>query len=203
MVACSPSQRFNKACPNSPAAAIDARQESWRVYCGDVHVGMIGIRSGVPVHVDPTRPRLRPTPVAGRVARLGRVTNCELTRGSLPSRIIISVRRRCWSRSFVMRTSPSIVPHGADRDTYLVLNDFGRTGCSWRETDAESADRETLIRDLVDGQFRKPVRIVAFNTGEGWSRDVTVDIADELRRRYVEFGEVPDSVLDFLEANRR
>ena len=35
-----------------------------------------------------------------------------------------------------MRTSPSIVPHGADEDTYLVLDDFGRIGCSRRETDA-------------------------------------------------------------------
>lgn len=102
-----------------------------------------------------------------------------------------------------MRTSPSIVPHGADQDTYLVLDDFGRIGCVWRETDAESADREALIRDLVDGQYGKPVRIVAFNTNEGWARDVTVDIADELRRRYVEFGEVPDSILLFMEANRR
>jgi len=44
---------------------------------------------------------------------------------------------------------------------------------------------------------------VAFNTAEGWSRDVTVDIADELRRRFVEFGEVPDSVHEFMEATRR
>jgi hypothetical protein len=102
-----------------------------------------------------------------------------------------------------MRDSPSIMPHEADQDTYLVLDDFGRIGCSWRETDAEKADRETLIRDLVDGQFGHPVRIVAFNTAEGWSRDVTKDIADELRRRYVEFGEVSESVLDFLDANRR
>jgi hypothetical protein len=103
-----------------------------------------------------------------------------------------------------MRTSPSIVPHAADRDTYLVLDDFGGPiGCFWRETDADSADRETLIRDLVDGQYGNPVRIVAFNTSEGWSRDVTMDIADELRRRYVEFGEVPDSILEFLDANRR
>jgi hypothetical protein len=103
-----------------------------------------------------------------------------------------------------MPTSPSIVPHAADRDTYLVLDDFGGPiGCFWRETDADSADRETLIRDLVDGQYGNPVRIVAFNTSEGWSRDVTMDIADELRRRYVEFGEVPDSILDFLDANRR
>ena len=103
-----------------------------------------------------------------------------------------------------MRTSPSIVPHAADQDTYLVLDDFGgRLGCSWRDTDADSADRETLIRDLVEGQYSHPVRIVAFNTAEGWSRDVTVDIADELRRRYVEFGEVPESILDFMDANRR
>jgi len=103
-----------------------------------------------------------------------------------------------------MRTSPSIVPHGADQDTYLVLDDFGsRLGCSWRETDADSADRETLIRDLLEGQYSKPVRIIAFNTAEGWARDMTLDIADELRRRYVEFGEVPDSVLDFMDANWR
>ena len=102
-----------------------------------------------------------------------------------------------------MRTSPSIVPHGADQDTYIVLDDFGgRLGSAWRETDAENADRKALIRDLVDGQYSKPVRIVAFNTAEGWSRDVTVDIADELRRRYVEFGEVPESILDFMDANR-
>jgi hypothetical protein len=102
-----------------------------------------------------------------------------------------------------MRNSPSIVPQGAEQDTYLVLEDFGHIGCAWRETDAESADRKTLIRDLVEGQYHYPIRIVAFNTTEGWSRDVTMDIADELRRRYVEFGEVLDSILDFMDANRR
>jgi hypothetical protein len=102
-----------------------------------------------------------------------------------------------------MRTSPTIAPHGSDQDTYLVLADFGRRGISWRETDENGADRETLIRDLVEGQYSHPIRIIAFNTVEGWTRDVTVDIADELRRRYIEFGEVPESILDFLEANRR
>jgi hypothetical protein len=43
---------------------------------------------------------------------------------------------------------------------------------------------------------------VAFNTVEGWSRDVTKDIAGELHRRYDEFGEVPESILDFMVANR-
>jgi hypothetical protein len=40
----------------------------------------------------------------------------------------------------VVRTSPSIVPQGADQDTYLVLEDCGRLGCAWRETDADDAD---------------------------------------------------------------
>jgi hypothetical protein len=101
-----------------------------------------------------------------------------------------------------MRTSPSIAPHGPEQDTYLVLDDFGWMGRGWR-ADEEAADRETLIRDLVEGEFNNPIRIVVFNTVEGWSRDVTVDIADELRRRHAEFGEVPESVLQFMEANRR
>src|SRR6516225_11282873 len=58
----------------------------------------------------------------------------------------------------VMRTSPSIVPHGADEDTYLVLDDFGRLGCAWRETDVESADRNTLIRHLLKGDYNNPLR---------------------------------------------
>jgi hypothetical protein len=109
-----------------------------------------------------------------------------------------------WVEEFVMGPSPSIAPREPEQDTYLVLDDFGgRLGCSWRETLAHSADRETLIRELVNGEYNQPMRIVAFNTSEGWSRDVTVDIADELRRRYAEFGEVPESILDFMEANRR
>jgi len=30
-----------------------------------------------------------------------------------------------------------------------------------------------------------------------------VEIAEELRRRYVEFGEVPNSIIDFMDDNRR
>jgi hypothetical protein len=50
-----------------------------------------------------------------------------------------------------MRTT-SIVPHDSERGTLLVLDDFGgRLACAWSETDTESADRATLIRDLLDG----------------------------------------------------
>ena len=39
------------------------------------------------------------------------------------------------------------------------------------------------------------------NTDEGWSRDVSKDVADELRERCARRGEVPDFLLDFLEAH--
>ena len=101
-----------------------------------------------------------------------------------------------------MRTSPSIAPFGPEQDTYLVLDDFGRIGKAWRETNVDAADRETVIRNLLSGEFSNPVRIVAFNIAEGWSRDVTVEIADEVRRLFAERDDVPDSVLQFTEANR-
>lgn len=102
-----------------------------------------------------------------------------------------------------MPRSPSIVPEDTNRDVYLVLDDFGRLGGAWRETDEAETSRATLVQNLLDGQYENPVRIVAFNATQGWSRDVTVDIADELRRRYVEYDEVSESVLKFLEATNR
>ena len=104
---------------------------------------------------------------------------------------------------FVVRTSPSIAPNGLERDIYLVLDDFGRLGRAWRETDEAGASRPTLVRNLLEGQYENPVRIVAFNMAEGWCRDVTLEIAEELRRSYPEFDEVPASVLRFLEMTHR
>jgi hypothetical protein len=101
-----------------------------------------------------------------------------------------------------MRSSPSIAPD-RDQDTYVVLDDFGHLGRAWRETYETGAGRATLIRNLLDGQYENPVRIVAFNAAEGWCRDVTVDIADELRRRYVEDDDLSEAVLAFMEEHRR
>jgi hypothetical protein len=100
-----------------------------------------------------------------------------------------------------MAHSPSIVPHAStDQDVYLVLEDFGgRLGRAWCETAADDTNRATLMRHLMEGQYECPARIVAFNTAEGWSRDVTVEIADELRRRFVELDEAAPSMLAFLE----
>ena len=81
----------------------------------------------------------------------------------------------------------------------LGLDEFGRLGRAWRETDEEDTDFETLIREMLEGQYSNPVRVVAFNTAEGWSRDVSDDVADELRERCADRGEVPAFLVDFLE----
>jgi hypothetical protein len=97
--------------------------------------------------------------------------------------------------------SPSIVPHGNDQDVYLVLDDFGgRIGQAWRETNADATRLETVVADLLDGQFSNPVRIIGFNTAEGWSRDVSENVAHELRRRCAEQArELPAYLQDFVE----
>jgi hypothetical protein len=61
-------------------------------------------------------------------------------------------------------------------------------------------DRATVVRHLLEGQYSSPVRIVAFNPAEGWSRDVTDDIAAELAQACADRGETPVSIADF---NRR
>ena len=99
-----------------------------------------------------------------------------------------------------MRTSPSIVPDALDRDVYLVLDDFGeRLGRSWRETDEAETDRATLIRHLLEGQYSAPARVVAFNTAEGWSRDVTEDIANDLQDAWSWQAEIPASIEEFIQ----
>jgi hypothetical protein len=102
-----------------------------------------------------------------------------------------------------MSQSPSIVPEDDNRDVYLVLDDFGgRVGRAWRETNEET-DRAAIIRDLLGSQYVNPVRIVAFNTAEGWSRDVSFEIAGELVERCAERGEIPACLRDILRRYQR
>jgi hypothetical protein len=91
------------------------------------------------------------------------------------------------------------VPYGADQTLYLVIDRSGRLGAGCRETEVERADLETIIADLFSGQFSDPVRVIAFNTLEHWSRDVSRDIAAEVRSRCDIEGEtVPEHIQDFV-----
>ena len=60
-----------------------------------------------------------------------------------------------------------------------MLNDY-RTGLAYVETATNEADRETVIRNFLSGQYSNALRVVAFNTAEGWSRDVSEEIACEV-----------------------
>jgi hypothetical protein len=96
--------------------------------------------------------------------------------------------------------TPSIVPNGDDQNVYLVVDDFGRNGRAWREADVEAAGLETVILDMFEGQYQNPVRVVGFNTAEGWSQDVSADVAQELRQRCdLQMRDIPLGLQDFVD----
>jgi hypothetical protein len=102
------------------------------------------------------------------------------------------MRRTNWT--------PSIIPTDDDQTVYLVAEDFGKLGRAWREADYEATDLETVIQDLLTGQYGNPVRVVAFNTEERWSEDVSEDVAHELRRRCdLQLRDLASSIQDFVE----
>ena len=94
--------------------------------------------------------------------------------------------------------TPSIIPN--DNETaYLVAEDFGKLGRAWREAEYETTDLETVIQDLLCGQYNNPFRVVAFNTSACWSEDVSADVAAELRRRCEQQRrELPSTISDFV-----
>jgi hypothetical protein len=95
--------------------------------------------------------------------------------------------------------TPAIVPYGADQTVYLVIDSFGLLGSVYRETEVERTDLETVITDLMVGQFNAPIRIVAFNTLEHWSQDVSDEIAQEIQTRCdIEGDRIPDHIQDFV-----
>jgi hypothetical protein len=99
-------------------------------------------------------------------------------------------------RSFV----PSIVPSGDDQTVYLVINNYGKSGAAFAETDVGEADLETTINDLMSGRYSDPVRVVAFNTAEHWSEDASEDVAREIPRRLDLAGDaLPSSIPAFVD----
>ena len=55
-----------------------------------------------------------------------------------------------------------------------MVDDLGQQGRVYREADVETTDLETVILDLLEGQYKNPVPV---------SQDVTADVAHELRHR--------------------
>jgi hypothetical protein len=85
------------------------------------------------------------------------------------------------------------------RDCLSVTNNLGRDGNTWGEADLERA-LETVIEDLLAGEYRKPIRVVAFNPAERWSEDVSEDNAREIQRRCnLQLSDVPSHLHEFVE----
>jgi hypothetical protein len=98
--------------------------------------------------------------------------------------------------------TPGIVPDGADQTVYLVIDRFGALGTVYREAEVERTDLETIIADFMSGQFKDPVRVVAFNTLEHWSDDVSEYIAFEIQARCDNQGDrVPEHLRNFVEGH--
>ena len=82
-----------------------------------------------------------------------------------------------------MRNQTPLVPGQSafDVTVYIVLNYYGsRLGRAYAETGDDEADEKTTIENILSGQHSHPIRVIAFNTAEGWSRDVTEDIANAI-----------------------
>ena len=96
-------------------------------------------------------------------------------------------------------STPPLAPKLTDDVTvYLVLNDFGALGRAYVETDEANASERDVISNIGGGQYSKPIRVVAFNTAEGWSRDLTEDIAEALLERDASEGNLSESAKTFV-----
>lgn len=78
---------------------------------------------------------------------------------------------------------PSLVPSIDDRCIYFVLCDFGRFGRAYVETDPDQADRDTIIQNLISGQYDKPIRVLAVNVTANSVVDASEEVASVIHSR--------------------
>lgn len=99
-----------------------------------------------------------------------------------------------------MRWTPSIVPN--DQNIYLVEDCYGRKGCVWREADSSKTNLETVILDMLEGQYFEPRRVVMFNTVEHIADDVSEDIAREIKARCdLRLRDIPSFLQHFVDGH--
>jgi hypothetical protein len=98
-----------------------------------------------------------------------------------------------------MPRTGGVVPYGADQTVFLVVDRLTRLGHVCPESEIERTNFETIIDDFMSGQFNDPIRVVAFNTLEHWSKDVSREIAAEIETRCdIEGDAVPEHIQDFV-----
>jgi hypothetical protein len=71
-----------------------------------------------------------------------------------------------------------------------------------KEYDPAEADATTVVRNLLQGQYDRPLRVLALNADEGWSRDVSEAIAAKVWDVVEHEGrELTSGTLAFVEAH--
>jgi hypothetical protein len=96
--------------------------------------------------------------------------------------------------------SPPLAP-GFHAPVVLVLDDLGAFGRVYRETQESEADLDTVINRMIEGQYERPIRVVEFNTAEGWARDRSEDVAREVAARAKQSSlELPHGTKLFVQA---
>ncbi|MHB0769105.1 hypothetical protein [Bradyrhizobium sp. 5.13L] len=91
-----------------------------------------------------------------------------------------------------------VVPYGADQTIFVVIDRLDRT----TEIRIERNDLEATIGELVAGCFHDPVRVISFNTLEHWMKDISTDVAGEIRARCdIDGVMLPDYLSDFVESH--
>jgi hypothetical protein len=93
-----------------------------------------------------------------------------------------------------------LVPDGYNVTVHIVLEDFGKLGRAYRETDEARADLHSLIEDMLSGEFALPMRVVGFNTAEGWARDMSEDVArNVVEQARTQERALPEGVREFVD----
>ena len=95
--------------------------------------------------------------------------------------------------------APSLaVPYGADQTLFVVIDRRDKA----TEIRIERSDLEATIGELVAGCFNDPIKVISFNTLEHWMKDISCDVAGEIRARCDIYGiELPDYLSDFIESH--
>ena len=90
------------------------------------------------------------------------------------------------------------VPYGADQTLFVVIDrrDKGT------EIRVERSDLEATISELVGGCFNDPIKVISFNTLEHWMKDISTEIAGEIRARCdIDGIRLPDYLSDFVKSH--
>jgi hypothetical protein len=86
-------------------------------------------------------------------------------------------------------------------ELYFVLCEFGHLGTAYVETDPTGASRDDVVRNFIDGEYRKPLRVIAVDVERHTSRDVSGEIAASVLAQ-ADADELSDGTRAFLAAQR-